>query len=140
MNLADFQNVTDGRNLSGYKKKSFILPFSGGEIWFEHLDGIYQFTDLAIEKLKTDIPKFQRPSSPSLIGFVLNETIINDKLIECISNSLTDTNKKFMRVAFIGSDKKTKKSLLKSLSGKGFALNFFYDFEKAKEWLVMEGI
>ncbi|HBF15977.1 MAG TPA: hypothetical protein DDW30_09940 [Clostridiales bacterium] len=34
--------------LSGVKKKSFILPYAGGEIWFEHLDGIYQYTELAI--------------------------------------------------------------------------------------------
>lgn len=27
--------------LPGVKKKSFILPFAGREIWFEHLDGIY---------------------------------------------------------------------------------------------------
>lgn len=28
--------------LSGVRKKSFLLPFAGGEIWFEHLDGIYR--------------------------------------------------------------------------------------------------
>ena len=31
--------------LPGVKKKSFVLPFRGGEIWFEHLDGMYQYTD-----------------------------------------------------------------------------------------------
>ena len=28
-------------NLPGYKKKSFVLSYNGGRIWFEHLDGIY---------------------------------------------------------------------------------------------------
>lgn len=28
--------------LPGVKKKSFILPYAGGKIWFEHLDEIYQ--------------------------------------------------------------------------------------------------
>lgn len=38
-----FSNTDDGRALPGYKKKSFSLPFAGGEIWFEHIDGLYQF-------------------------------------------------------------------------------------------------
>lgn len=38
--------------LAGVKKKSFILPYAGGEIWFEHLDGIYQYTEFALEKLR----------------------------------------------------------------------------------------
>ena len=37
----------DGRTLPGFRKKSFILNYAGGEIWFEHLDGIYGFTELA---------------------------------------------------------------------------------------------
>ncbi len=30
-----------GRELPGFRKKSFVLHYGGGEIWFEHLDGIY---------------------------------------------------------------------------------------------------
>ncbi len=48
-------------------KKSFILPFAGGEIWFEHLDEIYQYTELAIEKLRADATIFRRPSAPGYI-------------------------------------------------------------------------
>ena len=59
--------------LSGVKKKSFILPYAGGEIWFEHLDGIYQYTELAIQKLRADTAVFCRPSSPGYITFVLDE-------------------------------------------------------------------
>ena len=57
--------------LRGVRKKSFILPFAGGEIWFEHLDGIYQYTELAIEKLRTDTETFRRPSSLGYIKWVL---------------------------------------------------------------------
>ena len=64
--------------LPGVRKKSFILPFAGGEIWFEHLDGIYQYTELVIEKLRTDAAIFRRPSSPGYIAFVLDETVITD--------------------------------------------------------------
>ena len=131
---------TNGRELPGFQKKSFALPFDGGEIWFEHLDGIYGFTELVLEKLSGDIPVFQRPSSPSNIGFVLNETDITESVIEMIVSSLLDTKKRFMRVAFIGADKRTAKEMKKRLYGHGFGLCFFADFEKAKIWLVSEGI
>lgn len=51
------KNTTEflsGRELPGFRKKSFVLHFGGGEIWFEHMDGIYQYTELAIEKLCAD--------------------------------------------------------------------------------------
>ena len=41
--------------LPGVKKKSFVLPFNGGEIWFEHLDGMYQYTEPVLEKLKKEV-------------------------------------------------------------------------------------
>lgn len=132
--------MLDGRELPGFRKKSFVLPFDGGEIWFEHLDGIYGFTELVIEKLTADMPQFQRPSAPSNIGFVLNETDITDEIISLIADSLLDTKKHFMRVAFIGADKRTAKELKKRIYGHGFGLCFFADFEKAKIWLVSEGI
>ncbi len=131
---------TDGRELPGFRKKSFALPFDGGEIWFEHLDGIYGYTELVLEKLSGDIPVFQRPSSPSNIGFVLNETNITGSVIEMIISSLLDTQKRFMRAEFIGADKRTAKELKKQLCGNGLAICFFEDFEKAKMWLVSEGI
>ena len=83
--------------LPGVRKKSFILPYAGGEIWFEHLDGIYQYTELAIEKLRTDTPVFRRPSSPGHIIFVLDETIITEELISEIADALIKPGKQFMR-------------------------------------------
>jgi len=130
----------NGRELPGFKKKSFVLPFNGGEIWFEHLDGLYGHTELALEKLAADAPVFQRPSSPSFIGFVLDDTNVTDNLIEMITDKLLNTHKRFMRVGFIGADSYTKRMLKKRLYGHGFAIGFFLDFEKAKEWLVSEGI
>lgn len=32
-----------GRELPGFRKKSFALPYRGGMIWFEHLDGLGRF-------------------------------------------------------------------------------------------------
>ncbi len=122
--------------LPGVRKKSFILPYAGGEIWFEHLDGIYQYTELAIEKLRTDTAIFRRPSSPGYITFVLDETIITEKLISEIADALIKPGKQFMRVAFVGAEGRSCKKLKKLLYGHGFVINFFDGIEPAKEWLL----
>lgn len=101
----------DPDELPGLKKKSFVLPFAGGEIWFEHLDGIYQYSELAIEKLHSDAPAFRRPSSPGYITFVLSETAITDELILEIANALIKPGKQFMRAAFAGADTLSSKNL-----------------------------
>ena len=69
-------DCSEPQSLPGAKKKSFVLPFRGGEIWFEHLDGMYQYTNLVLEKLKNDSHIFLLPSKPSQIGFVLDETLV----------------------------------------------------------------
>ena len=124
--------------LPGVRKKSFILPFAGGEIWFEHLDGIYQYTELAIQKLRRDTSIFRRPSSPGYITFVLDETIITEQLISEITDALIKPGKQFMRVAFVGADGLSCKKLKKILYGHGFAIKFFDGIEPAKEWLLDE--
>lgn len=128
----------DPNELPGVKKKSFILPYAGGEIWFEHLDGIYQYTELAVEKLRRDTAIFRRPSSPAYITFVLNETMITEKLIREITNALTAPGKRFMRAAFVGADGSSCRKLKKQLSGHGFAIRFFDGIEPAKEWILDE--
>lgn len=138
MSSLDF---TEGiaEELPGVKKKSFVLPFDGGEIWFEHLDGIYQFTDLAFKKLTDDSRSFLAPSKPSQIGFVLNDTEVTEKLVQKIAAVLCESGKKFTRVCFIGSDRRTQRQLRRALKGKSdFFLAFMDDFEKAKEWLISE--
>lgn len=124
--------------LPGVRKKSFILPFAGGEIWFEHLDGIYQYTDLAIRKLRDDTAIFRRPSAPGYITFVLDETIITEELISEITEALLRPGKRFMRVAFVGADAFWRKKLKKRLYRHGFAIKFFEGIEPAKEWLLDE--
>lgn len=124
--------------LPGVRKKSFLLPFAGGEIWFEHLDGIYQYTGLAIEKLRADTATFRRPSAPGYITFVLDETMITEELISEIADALIKPGKQFMRAAFVGADRLSCKELKKVLYGHGFAIQFFYGIEPAKEWLLDE--
>ena len=125
--------------LPGVKKESFSLPFGGGEIWFEHLDGMYQYTDLVLAKLRNDSHTFLLPSKPSHIGFVLDETLITKNLVDEIVNLLCDERKKYMRVCFIGTDRKSEKQFRLRLNGRSnFAFCFINDLEKAKEWLISE--
>ena len=124
--------------LLGVKKKSFILPYAGGEIWFEHLDGIYQYTGLAIQKLRKDTAIFRRPSSPVYITFVLDETMITEELISEIANALITPGKRFMRAAFVGADRPSCRKLKTLLCGHGFAIKFFDGIEPAKEWILDE--
>ena len=49
----------------GLQKKSFLLYYGGGEIWAEHLDGLYGYTNLAIEKFEKDYLECKRPSLPA---------------------------------------------------------------------------
>ena len=126
----------DGRTLPGFRKKSFILNYAGGEIWFEHLDGIYGFTELAAEKLCSDSASFRRTSSPSHISFVLDETVVNDELISLIVDLLTKPGKRFMRIAFVGADRSVRRKLKKRLSGNDFAIGFSDRIDPAKEWLT----
>ena len=123
--------------LPGVKKKSFSLPFNGGEIWFEHLDGMYQYSDLVFEKLKNDSTVFLLPSKPSAIGFVLDETLITQKIVNEIADLLCGKSKTFMRVCFIGTNRKIKNALCSALYNRAdFEISFINDFEKAKEWLI----
>ena len=122
--------------LPGYKKKSFVLPYNGGEIWFEHLDGIYENENLVLEKLEMDIQLFLRPSSTSYICFVFDETKITEQIIIAVLNSITESKKHFMKIAFSGVDKKSKHRLKKELTGKGFGIGFFEGLEDAKGWLL----
>lgn len=130
------EGITDGRELPGYKKKSFSLFFGGGEIWFEHLDGLFQFETLVLEKLEADRERFERPSMPSLLCVNLEETEITERIVQTICEILTDGRKRYTRVCFVGSDRKSKKAFKKKLAGRGMAVNVIDDFERAKEWLV----
>lgn len=140
--MPDTRKITglDGRQLPGFLKKSFVLNFAGGEIWFEHLDGIYEHEALVLEKLNADSRRFLRPSSPAFVGFVLDETTLTPAISDRIVQLLTESGKRFMRVAFIGVGRREWRTLRRDLIGKGFAIEAFYDFEAAKEWLVAEGV
>ena len=122
----------------GINKKSFSMFFGGGEIWFEHLDGLYGYTNLAIEKFEKDYQECKRPSLPSLIAINLDETEVNDRLVHAVTEKLLHGEKRFTRVVFVGVNRTEKRNIKQLLREAPFACNFINDFEKAKEWLVCE--
>ena len=123
--------------LPGVKKKSFVLPFNNGEIWFEHLDGMYQYDQLVRNKLKEDSKEFLLPSKPSAIGIVLDETNVTNEIADDLISVLLETDKVIQRVCFIGTDKKIRKMFVERLKKSNkFQYNFINDLEKAKEWLI----
>ena len=95
------------------------MPFRGGEIWFEHLDGMYQFTDLVLAKLARDEKSFLRPSGPADIGFVLNETTVTSEVIGRIADALCRGGKRFRRASFVGASPATKNALTRLFEANG---------------------
>lgn len=127
--------------LPGVRKPSFVLPYGGGEICFEHLDNMGPYTGLVLDKLRRDSRSFLLPSRPAQIGFVLSETRVTKAMIDEIAALLCGGQKAFRRVCFIGTDRKTRRMLQDALRNKSrFALSFIDDFEQAKAWLVSEAV
>lgn len=122
--------------LTGYTKKSFAIPFAGGEIWIEHLDSMYEYTDLAVKKLNADYEQWKRPSVTSLMAVNLYGTVIGEALYQELIQKIIHGTKRFSKVVFVGVEKKLQKRMKKEFLGHGFAVAFINDFEKAKEWLI----
>ena len=123
-------------NLPGYRKKSFLLYYNGGEIWFEHLEGLRDHEDLVIEKLNADMPSFLKPSSTSYLCFVFFETLITQGIMLALKKSLSESGKRFTKIAFCGLDRKNQKKFKKEFFDHGFGIAFFDGLEDAKIWLL----
>lgn len=135
--IGRFDSALPPEQLPGVKKTSFILPYRGGAIWFEHLDGMYQYTQLAREKLGRDSEEFLQPSGTSLMAVVLFQTTVTDELIDDLVRCLSGPEKVFRRVCFIGVNGRARRAISKRLTpNASFPYCFLNDMEKAKEWLL----
>jgi len=120
-------------------RESFKLAFAGGEIWCEELDGLNVYTDVVIEKFLKDMITISRPSSPGLIAIHLNETLVEECLINVIVTELAKAKQAIHKVVFVGlkhTAQKRMKANLEKAQSVSFAYSFYSDYEKAKEWLV----
>ena len=120
----------------GLKKKSFSMFFNGGEIWFEHLDSLYDQTELIKQKFTQDLLEIQRPSTSSFIAVILNESNIDGEILDLIINEFSNLNKQLRKVVFIGLTMKMKRYVKKRSAYTNFLIICMDDLEKAKEWLV----
>lgn len=121
-------------------RPSFKMAFGGGEIWFEQLDALYDFTELVMDKFRSDVPVFSRPSMPSVIAVNLKETLVTDELAELMARSFSEAGRSVTRVAFVGVDGDGRGIIKKYLRKypAQYAYKLMSDFEKSKEWLVGE--
>lgn len=122
---------------AGLRKKSFELYFNGGSIWAEHLDGMGDMKDKVIDKFLNDKKSFCRPSMTSFVIVNLDQTEIDDDIISCIFDTFVNSQKRFMKIAFVGVRKIGDRNYLRVISQKkGCPVEFFDDFEKAKWWVL----
>lgn len=122
---------------AGLRKKSFELYFNGGSIWCEHLDGMGDMKDKVIEKFQSDKKTFCRPSMTSFVIVNLDQTEIDGDIISCIYDTFVNSQKRFMKIAFVGVKKIGDRNNLRDISRKnGCPVEFFDDFEKAKWWVL----
>ncbi len=120
--------------MPGLSKKSFSLPFHGGEIWCEHLDSLYDERALLIDKFQQDLIAISKPSTSSFIAINLEETNVDRALIDFIADTLSSLNKRIQKVVFVGLNSEMKRYVNKLKIN--FLVTCLDDFEKAKEWLV----
>jgi hypothetical protein len=120
----------------GLKKKSFSLSYNGGEIWCEHLDSLYDQTELMKQKFMGDLLQIQKPSSSSFIAVVVNESDVDGEILDQIINEFSNLKRQLRKVAFIGLTLKMKRYVKKRSADTNFLMVCMDDLEKAKEWLV----
>ncbi len=134
------QNGIIAKDLPGTHKKSFSMYFGGGEIWFEHLDGMYSFTYEVIQKFIDDTSNITKESAPSLIAVNLDETFVDEKIIALITDTYIKNTRYIQKVVFVGLERYSRNLMKKAFKKREgeyqFAVNYINDFEKAKEWLV----
>lgn len=123
-------------------RQSMKLNFMGGEIWFEQLDALSVHTEFAMEKFRRDLKDIRRVSSPSKIAVNVNETLVTDEFADLLVDELCLSDRFITKLAFVGADFATKRKIKKKLKNKNyaFAVGFIDDYEKAKIWLVTEGV
>jgi hypothetical protein len=123
------------KNNLGIYKKSFSMPFQGGEIWFEHLDAIHD-ENMLRGKFIDDMKTICKPSTSSFLAINLDETEVNYELLDFLMDQLISMEKPLRKVVFIGLDLKMRRYIRKKRKNINFLIHFLNDFEEAKIWLM----
>ena len=89
-----------------------------------------------IDKFIGDLPKLMKPSASSCMIINLDETVLTGNIERTIVNGLSEGEKRFRKIAFVGVDRKQQTKLITGLCRTGAVVKFLDDYEKAKEWVL----
>lgn len=65
---------------------------------------------------------------------------MTDEIINAVKRAIVESGKRFLKIAFVGLDRRSVRKVKKELSGNGFEMNFLGGLEDAKEWLLAKWI
>ena len=132
----------DSKLEAGIKKKSFSLYYNNGEIWCEHLDSLGDHKRIVKDKFKEDLLEVKKVSAPSLVAVNLDETMVDQDILEMILYSYRDLDKDVKKVVFVGLSRRSVRLMNKIIRESNRKITYITtcinDFEKAKEWLVFK--
>ena len=74
-------------------KRSFELNYNGGTIWCEHLDGMGVHEQKVLDKFLEDKRVFSRPSVSAFMIINLDNTVITEKIINTIVDTIMNSDK-----------------------------------------------
>ena len=113
------------------------LYYNGGSIWCEHLDSMGNYKEEVMKKFLEDCKLFSKPSMTSFMIINLDKTNIDIDIISCITNAIINSNKRYMKIAFVGVKKQKERLGFYDIQTKlGCMIKFFDDYEKAKQWVL----
>lgn len=62
---------------------------------------------------------------------------IDAEIISCITSTIIASKKRYMKIAFVGVKKRKERLTLRDIQVKsGCIVDFFDDYEKAKQWVL----
>lgn len=121
-------------------RQSFRISFNNAELWNGCFDGLGDSEELIRQKLADDMKEIRRPSSPSLILLNVYGTVLANDLTGFILEQLASAQPYVKKVAVSGLEWKYKNTMIKYIKKRQgplpFAIAFFDDLQKAKEWLI----
>lgn len=119
-------------------RDSIVLPYGGGMIWCEELDGLGRNAALVREKFDREMAIAARPSSPGWIALHLEGTHVDAAMAAHMAQTLASMGSAVQRVAVIGPKGLAKMRVKRAFTDANgrFALAFFTDYEEGKRWLA----
>ena len=89
-----------------------------------------------INKFTADLPRMLRPSVSSSMIINLDETLITKAIVNVIVHGLTNGNKQFRKIAFVGVGKEYHNRFKELHNHTGTVVRFLDDYEQAKECVL----